>query len=236
MWNVLKDEIRRQLADFDTRTSSTLDASATGGCRIYCVRGCHNCCNLAVQCTFTEALLVAEVLNQERAAALQEHVSRLRRQIVEAVDFKSYLRLHRQKISFCPFLAADGSCGVYAVRPFACRSLLSTRPADWCAVDFSRLHPLERQAFLSSLDPNLVAWPSHYLAASRDLGQELESAAFWQMHENLGFTLSGNLPFLVWLELEFRLSAEAAKGYAAVRSLLEQEQLHLPFLVNLHSQ
>lgn len=233
MWQPLKNEVQRQQTLFDEQIKTAVEVCTVGGSRIYCGRGCHNCCNLAVQCTFTEALLVVDALTDEQATALHEHASRLRRHIGEAVDFKSYLRLHRQTIGFCPFLAEDGACGVYAARPFSCRSLLSTRPADWCAVDFAGLHPLEKQAFLSSLDPHLVAWPSHYLAAPRDLGQEHESAAFWGMHDGFGFTLSGNLPFLVWLEREYRLSTVAAKGHSAVLRVLEKEQLRLPFLVNL---
>jgi hypothetical protein len=232
MWQALKDEVSRQQALFDEKIRTPVDACTAGGGRIYCARGCRNCCNLAVQCTFSEALLVADTLGEEHTAGLDEHISRLRRHLKEAVDFKSYLRLHRQKIGFCPFLEADGACGAYAVRPFACRSLLSTRPADWCAVDFAELHPLEKQAYLSSLDPALVAWPTHYLAAPRDLGQELESATFWRMQDSFGFTLSGNLPFLVWLEMKYRLSEVAEKGQAAVLALLKKERLNLPFLVN----
>lgn len=234
MWQSLKSEVRRQQTFFDEKIRMSVDACTAASGRIYCHRGCRSCCNLAVQCTFTEALLVADRLGEKHTAALHEHISRLFQHIDEAVDLKSYLRLHRQRIGFCPFLETDGACGVYAERPFACRSLLSTRPADWCAVDFAELHSLEKQAFLSSLDPNLVAWPTHYLAAPRDLGQELESAAFWRMHDTFGFTLSGNLPFLVWLEREFGLSATAAMGHAEVLALLEKECLHLPFLVHLH--
>jgi hypothetical protein len=234
MWQALKDEVRRQQALFDEKIRALVDAGTAGGGRLYCGRGCRNCCTLAVQCTYTEALLVADTVGEELTAALSEHISRLRRHLKEAVDFKSYLRLHRQKIGFCPFVEADGACGAYTVRPFACRSLLSTRPADWCAVDFAELHPLEKQAYLSSLDPAVVAWPTHYLAAPSDLGQELESAAFWRMHDTFGFSLDGNLPFLVWLERKYRLSEVAEKGLAAVLALLEKERLNLPFLININ--
>lgn len=233
MWPSLKDEIRQQHTLFDERAGASVAVYTAGGGRIRCGRGCRNCCTLAVQCTFTEALLVAEVLSEEGAAALREYVFRLRRHLDAAGDLKSYLRLHRQAIGGCPFLAADGACGVYPARPFACRSLLSTRPADWCAVDFAELHPLEKQAYLSSLDPAVVAWPTHYLAASRDLAREMEGASARRLRDTLGFTLSGNLPFLVWLEQEYRLSAAAAAGRTATLALLEKEGLHLPFLLSL---
>jgi Fe-S-cluster containining protein len=236
MWQSLIDEVRQQQALFDEKARASTEDFTAGGGRIYCGRGCRNCCNLAVQCTFTEALAVAEALSDEHAAFLRRHIAHLRQHIREAADLKSYLRLHRQTIGTCPFLEADGACGVYAARPFACRSLLSTRPADWCAVDFAELHPLEKQAYLSSLDPAVVAWPTHYLAAPRDLAQEMEAAAAWQMLDTFGFTLSGNLPFLVWLETEYQLSAVAARGHAATLALLEKEGLNLAFLVSLHHQ
>jgi hypothetical protein len=236
MCQSLIDEVRQQQALFDEKARASTEDFTAGGGRIYCGRGCRNCCNLAVQCTFTEALPVAEALSDEQAATLRGHVGRLRQHLQKAADLKSYLRLHRQTIGYCPFLEADGACGVYAARPFACRSLLSTRPADWCAVDFADLHPLEKQAYLSSLDPAVVAWPTHYLAAPRDLAQEMEATAAWQMLDTFGFTLSGNLPFLVWLETEYQLSAVAARGHAATLALLEKEGLNLAFLVSLHHQ
>lgn len=233
MWPSLKDEIRQQQALFDDKASAAAETFTAGGGRTNCGRGCRNCCNLAVQCTFTEALPVAETLSEEHAAALRGHVGRLRQHLKEAADLKSYLRLHRQVIGNCPFLEVDGACGVYAARPFACRSLLSTRPADWCAVDFAELHPLEKQAYLSSLDPTVVAWPTHYLAAPRDLGQEFEAAALRRMRDAFGFALSGNLPFLVWLERNCRLSETVARGHAATLALLEKEGANLPFLLHL---
>ncbi|HEY7746793.1 MAG TPA: YkgJ family cysteine cluster protein [Desulfuromonadales bacterium] len=236
MWQSLIEEVRQQQTLFDEKTGAAAEGFTAGGGHIYCRRGCRNCCNLAVQCTFAEALTVAEALGDAQTARLRGHVARLRQHLEEVADLKSYLRLHRQKIGCCPFLEADGACGVYAARPFACRSLLSTRPADWCAVDFAELHPLEKQAYLSSLDPAVVAWPTHYLAAPRDLAREMEAATAWRMFDAFGFTLSGNLSFLVWLEKEYRLSAVAAQGHAATLDLLEKEGLKLPFLVSLHHQ
>lgn len=233
VWQPLIAEVERQQCLFEAETGRTVAAYAAQGGRIACGRGCRNCCNLAVQCSFTEALRVAAALPDGEVDGLESHVARLRRHLVGSVDLKTYLRRHRQCIGDCPFLASDGACSVYAARPLACRSLLSTRPADWCAVDFAELHPLEKQAYLSSLDPDVVAWPTHYLAAARDLGQELETAALRRMRETFGFALSGSLPLLVWLEKNCRLSEVVARGQVATLALLEKEGLALPFLLHL---
>jgi len=233
MWPSLKTEVERHYALFEKRNSNAVAAYTAAGGRIFCGRGCRGCCNLAVRCTFSEALLVAEALPGAFDAALEAYVERARRHLGEAGDLKTFLRLHRRAIGSCPFLDADGACAVYAARPFACRSLLSTRPAEWCAVDFAELHPLEKQAFLSSLDPDVVAWPTHYLAAPRDLAQEMEGATAWRMRETFGFSLGGDLPYLVWLERRHRLSAAAPAGGEAVAALLARHDLDLPFLLQL---
>jgi hypothetical protein len=51
------------------------------------------------------------------------------------------------------------------------------------------------------------------------------------MADRLGFSLYGNLPFLVFLEQELRLSAAIHQGYEATAMLLERAGLHLPFLI-----
>ena len=138
MWSSLKAVIRQQYTLFDEKAGASAENFTAEGGRTTCGRGCRNCCNLAVECTFTEALP--------------------------------------------------------------------------------------------------VAWPTHYLAAPRDLAQEMEAAAAWRMLDTFGFTLSDNLPFLVWLEKEYRLSAVAAQGHASTLALFEKEGLNLPFLVSLHRQ
>ncbi len=231
MWQAIKDQVRGRYASFEHEIQKWRDGYTTSGGRIYCGKGCHNCCSLAVTSTFAEALLVAGALEERHARPLQAYVARLRENLGEVSDLKSYLRMHRKKLGFCPFLDADGSCGVYAVRPFSCRSLLSTRPSGWCGADFGELHPLEKEAFLSSLDRSVVAFPAHYVAATRDLGQELESQIAWSMTDRFGCSLSGNLPFLVALEREYRLSELICRGAEEIRHLLDREGLNSPFLI-----
>jgi hypothetical protein len=64
----------------------------------------------------------------------------------------------------------------------------------------------------------------------------MEAAAAWRMLDTFGFTLSGNLPFLVWLEKKYRLSAVATQGHSGTLALLEEEGMNLPFLVSFHRQ
>jgi hypothetical protein len=64
----------------------------------------------------------------------------------------------------------------------------------------------------------------------------MEAEAARGMLDSFGWALSGNLPFLVWLEHEYQLSAVAATEPESALTLLEKEGLNLPFLVDLQHQ
>ncbi len=221
-----------------------LDRTAAGFCQktenavsIFCAKGCSNCCSLAVSCSFPEAVAIAASLTPEQRRQLNSKIPLLREISQQAQDLKQFLRLFRQQIGGCPLLnQQDGSCGIYPQRPLSCRALLSTRNSGWCGVDFATLHPLERDAFLSSLDREVTAFPTHYLAATQELGMELETRLLSEMREAFGVVLSGNLLYQLWLELDYRLSEIIPQGFAATRSWLEEQQLDLPFLLQLQGE
>jgi len=232
-WLELKEDLRRRQRDFDGRIALRLAEYEGRGGRIFCGRGCRACCTLTVDCGFGEALLVAETLSGVQERALNAYVQRLRELLPKVADLKGYLRMQRRELGDCPFLDDKGACGVYAARPFACRALFSTRPADWCGVDFGELPAIERQLFMAGLDRAVVDFPTHYLAEPREIARELEGAGLAAMERIFGFSLAGNLPYLVWLEKHYALSQRCAEGYAAVTALLEMEELNLPFILRL---
>jgi len=209
-------------------------ASAEDQLPIYCAKGCRNCCSLAVNCSFPEAVAIANSLTADQRQNLNAKLPLLHQISQQAEGLKQFLRQFRARLGGCPFLTIeDGSCSIYPLRPFSCRALLSTRNSNWCAVDFADLHPQEKEAFLSSLDPQLVAFPTHYLAASQELGLELEAQSLVAMRDAFGVALSGNLLYQVWLEAEYQLSAVMSKGFDEARLFLEQNRLDLPFLLQL---
>lgn len=218
-----------------------LDKATAAFCRqqgaqvpIFCDKGCCNCCSLAVNCSFPEAVAIAAALSAEQQQQLDGKISLLREVSRQAEDLKQFLRLFRQDLGGCSLLdSQDGSCSIYPQRPLSCRALLSTRNSSWCGVDFGELHPLEKEAFINSLDPKVTAFPTHYLAATQELGMELEAQLLSNMHETFGLALSGNLLYQLWLELEYRLSEIIPQGFAATRSWLENRRLDLPFLLQL---
>lgn len=190
--------------------SASADYLANNG-KIFCTKGCSSCCTLAVNCTAGEALLIAAAVSPQQKKSLAGYVTSLKNIINGIADMKSYLYLHRKELGGCPFLA-DGICGIYAVRPLSCRALLATKESRWCGVDFSELPSADKQAFVESLDRKAVAFPLHYLACTQDTAQKLEAQASLRMLQEFGFSLSGNLPVLVYLFSEHDLSGSLGKG------------------------
>ncbi|GFE59308.1 YkgJ family cysteine cluster protein [Geobacter sp. AOG1] len=233
MWRHLTDAVREQQALFDSEVASWIDRYTRQGGKLFCGKGCSNCCTLAVNCTFPEALRISASLSALQSAKVREHTDRLLTNVREIADLKSYLRMHRQRIGYCPFLDDDCSCGIYQERPFSCRALLSTRESRWCGLDFAELSSEEKRAFVESLDRNVTSFPLHYVAATQDRGRALETETAENMASRFGFSLYGNLPFLVHLEREHHLSRIIPQGIGTTTSFLDQNGLLNPFLVTV---
>jgi len=212
MWQSLQAQISAGWEELDRAIAAWRQDYGAGGGSIHCRAGCGNCCTLFVQTTLAEVLPVAALLADEQKHALVDFVGRQLELTRGVSGVKEILRLHRQRLGPCPFLDASASCSIYHVRPGACRALLSTRPAEWCGVDFADLDPYDRQAYLSSLDREVVAFPVHYVALTQELARANEDAILKAMADSFGLTVTGNFPLLVYLERTHQLSAAVATG------------------------
>jgi hypothetical protein len=208
------------------------DYLATGRA-IYCRKGCAGCCNLAVHATWPEAAAAAAELTDQQAHRLNVYSERLLAAKPELTNLKSYLKLHRQALGPCPFLSDEGACSIYTFRPLSCRALLSTRPADWCVVDFSELSPWDKQAFESSLDRQVVAWPSHYVAATQDFARALEETLMSSMRQARGWAMSGNFALMVWLAWSGQLDASAFSSAEKMQAFLDKKQIYHSLLLKI---
>jgi Fe-S-cluster containining protein len=204
-------KLLKEHQQFTTFADAWLSSYLDSGKQLYCRDNCSGCCHLAVHATFPEAIAVAEQLSAQQTAELAGYVERIKKAHKDWGNLKSYLKEHRQKLGPCPFLSQQGSCTIYPLRPLACRALLSTRPAAWCTVDFSELNSWDKQAYESSLDLQVVAWPTHYVAKAQDFGQKLEKTLLEAMQREKGWALSGNFALMVWLEQTCHLSKVTSK-------------------------
>lgn len=223
----------KQHAELETFTNDFLKKHRASGKTVYCCEGCSGCCNLAVHATYPEAAAAARRLSGQQEKNLSVYIKRLKTTLPEMTSLKSYLKGHRQKVGPCPFLDTQGRCSIYARRPISCRALLSTRPAAWCTVDFSELSQWEKQAYESSLDRQIVAWPTHYVAATQNFGQKLEESLLLSMKQEKGWSLSGNFAAMVWLEYTCKISEQKFMTTQQVHDLLTDNDFCSPLLLNL---
>jgi Fe-S-cluster containining protein len=207
------------------------DYEQSGG-TVFCGKGCCSCCTLAVNCTYGEALLVNRCIDQNQKAAVDRIAETIIHCASAATSLKDWLGQYRQKVGNCPFLDSTGACGVYPARPLSCRSLLSTAVPKWCNTDFSTLDQQEKQQYMDRLDRTVVSFPTHYVATLLDMGKELELVASKRMKALYGFAVSGNLPYLVWLEQHHNLQAVFKSGLKHSLEYLSVRKLLQPFLIS----
>lgn len=225
-WQYLADGLVAAHADADRNIAAWCASYRCEGGVIHCQERCRECCSLTVNADFSEAWLLAQSLTAAQQERVHQVGTRLRHLLPQTHDLKGYLRLYRDQLGPCPLLNADGCCSCYEVRPLACRSLLSTRNRDWCGADIAALHPMEVQLFLASLDRRVVAYPSHYVAVTQDWCRTAEAAATARCGKAFGLTLTGNLPWLVYLQLEYGLGERFAEGYEKMAEFFAAERLH----------
>jgi len=225
---MLNDLVRTTHLHFDELTHAWLKHE-TG--TIHCRKGCSGCCSLAVHASFPEAAAVSATLTLPQQQRLNGYIERLTAAQPELTSMKIYLRRHRKDIGPCPFLDNDGACGIYDVRPLTCRALLSTRPAEWCSVDFAALDEWDRQAYESGLNRRIVAWPTHYVAITQEMARQKESDVLERMKQRLGWSLAGNFPLMVWLAHPERLGRSGITVRQVDDQIVGFRTDHLPLLV-----
>lgn len=232
-WDNLKGAVKNEATALDGVIAAWLRERESAGRRIFCAAGCSNCCTLFVQATLIEALIVAAGLTAAQVSKLEDYVVRQRASLANASDFLTILRQQRATIGPCPFLDNAGCCSIYVQRPLACRALLSTKPAEWCSVDFSILDPLEKRLYLESLERAVVAFPVHYVASTQSAAQDAEARLLAQMETQLGGAISGNFPLLVYLAHTHNIAAQIENGVETWLQQLQSSAFFHPLLLNL---
>lgn len=84
-----------------------------------CQSGCNYCCHYHVYVSAPEALAIAEHLHATPVDKRELYLNRLKANAEQAE--KLGMALHIKTNIRCAFLAEDGDCSIYALRPIACR-------------------------------------------------------------------------------------------------------------------
>ncbi len=114
---------RARHADLEAAVDAAFSASPDGEetrRAIACRKGCYFCCHVHVQATIPDAILVASAI---RDGTVEDFSPAIRDTAARIAGLDADQR-YRQAIP-CPMLK-EGACGIYAVRPTACRAYLAT--------------------------------------------------------------------------------------------------------------
>lgn len=97
-----------------------------GASPVACGVGCSYCCYMCVDIFRVEAPRIADYVLREMPERLEEITKRLEQQVkarqTEPGDEEDDQDRYAHQRVPCAFLADDGSCGIYPVRPIPCRS------------------------------------------------------------------------------------------------------------------
>lgn len=123
---------------------------STASADIKCRKGCAHCCHEPVEIWPHEAALLAKFA---REAGLELDRTRLERQSRQTIET---WREQPAADRACVFLGSDGACGVYEVRPNACRKLLVVTDPELCD---SAKHPADEVG-------RWFSWEAEFLEAA----------------------------------------------------------------------
>jgi Fe-S-cluster containining protein len=117
-----RERLRTLVAAYHRELERTVAAYPTVQ-KVACAKGCAFCCTLYVSATAPELLTIAEHVAgwpAERRAALVERLER------SGAVTAGLSPTERVGLSYpCPMLEEGGVCGIYPVRPLACRAYAS---------------------------------------------------------------------------------------------------------------
>ena len=187
-----RDYIARKQVVFREIEKNLADQTAARGEKITCQKGCSYCCSQNISGTLQEADPIvyylyqheAEFTNFVRAYPVWREKIRGFDAVFNSIgdiykkfsaegptenNLQAYqaitTRFLEQNIP-CPFLN-EGSCSIYAVRPWCCASVASTTPGEWCSpvingtpsIYTSYLRPDEIPFFRDTKDRTIVSIP-----------------------------------------------------------------------------
>jgi Fe-S-cluster containining protein len=209
-------------ARFDARAARWSARFTREGGRVHCASGCFHCCNLPIQVSLAEALLLASSLSSDALSAVRAHAKKVIANARTASSWNEYTHRHRANVGFCPLLdASSGTCTVYSVRPARCRDTLSAFESRFCQLGtLEGMTRRERVAYDRMVAANPVTdGSSHYIAPLEVLGEDIWDSASRAMRSVWGLEVWGDFWVLTTLTQDavFMGSVRAGRARDAVR-------------------
>lgn len=131
---------------------------------VSCHKGCSFCCFLSVDVSDDEAILLTEVIEQNK---IDIDYERLEKQLVKDADEFNKLPLKTRR---CVLLGQDGGCKAYEFRPTGCRKLIVLSDPKLC--DTTQDHPQQTMR-MANLEAEVISNASAHATESGTMAEML---------------------------------------------------------------
>jgi Fe-S-cluster containining protein len=132
--------------------------------KISCRAGCSACCYQAVHVTDQEAQLLTMYIHEKGVPYDYERAAR------QATWAPQEWRNQTHADRACGFLADDGRCAVYEVRPLVCRKYVVSSDPELCDTE---LHPGAPIQLVTSIQAELIVAAAHVSTEGSTLPQQM---------------------------------------------------------------
>jgi Fe-S-cluster containining protein len=218
----LEFAVAQAYAQFDARAALWIEDFTRDGGTVFCKAGCFHCCNLPIQVSLAEALLLASSLSDAQSNAMRARAFEVIENAKSASSWDKYFQSHRERVGFCPLLDANtGMCTAYAVRPGRCRDTLSAMSSRYCQVgtleQMNRRERTEYDREVAALE--VTDGESHYIQPLEDMGESIWKVSSRAMRKAWGLEVWGDFWVLTALATDaaFMLAVRGGRGKAAVK-------------------
>jgi Fe-S-cluster containining protein len=224
--------------DFDHYSQEWLGEYKSIGGKVHCAEGCFSCCDMEVNITLPEALLIANSLKAEHRDIFQQTLKRSLEFASTVTNDREYFHNRRSKIGYCPFLYISGSCGIYSIRPINCRQVFSILPSGFC-VDKSLLkmslgNLLTDYCTVVS-QSEVTDGNTHYINSLGNLGSSIREDLLKLTEEIFGFRVSGNILLMIELCYQNSFWEAMQTSETALVNYLKEQKLYHSFLIDISS-
>ncbi len=209
-------------ARFDARAARWIQDFTHHGGAVFCKSGCFHCCNLPIQISLAEGLLMASSLSTAQITAMRTRAFEVMNNARTASSWDEYFAQHRVKVGFCPLLdSATGACTAYEVRPARCRDTSSAMHHRYCQVGtlegMGRQERTEYDRTVKAL--KVTDGVTHYIAPLEELGEAIWKSAGRAMQKAWGLEVWGDFWVLTTLATDaaFMAAVRAGQAKAAVK-------------------
>lgn len=209
--------VRQGYARYARQAQQWRSGYESRGGRVYCGAGCFACCDMPIRVSLAEALITAQVLDREKASAVEEHARAVLHNARTARSEEEYVARHRQEVGFCPLLdRRSGSCTEYESRPTRCRDTFSALPARYCAAGtWESLTRREREAYRREVRSTPgTDGELHFIAPLEHLSEPVWASAARSMRRAWGLEVWGDFWVLTTLARDPAFMARVEAGDA----------------------